>query len=190
MDGIVVRLASATQAGLVAEAVIPHGWIVTRDGKDVAIEPYPTSEIGVPVGTTIYHVSERHHRASIASKGLRPREGGNTTLQRSYPRRLHMASNFSGALAFVHYQVTSNAAWTFDANAGGSFAGPTKRKLEEMDVYAVASPAGSYHRDSHFEANGIWTERSIAAKYFRLLEREEWIPIYLKLFERGAWPQP
>lgn len=87
----------------------------------------------------------------------------------------------------VVHQVTSKTPVNFDLVHGAAFGAPAMRRLERMNIYAAAAPAGPQHTDNHFEGRGVWTECSIPAKFMGLLERHEWITTCLNSYERVTW---
>lgn len=161
------------------------GWLISRSANGhLAIESPRPPVMPVLPGSELFHVSDRSARDEILQEGLQPRTGGNTSFGRGYPPRVHLCIRFAAAIMFVRHQTTARAPFqqlmeTLEA------ASPRiePRELEDLDIYAVTIPGGvTFFEDSHFENGGVWTESAISNTCLRLLEPEEWQPLYSRLY--------
>jgi hypothetical protein len=131
-----------------------YNWIVTRvTSTYLLIEPRYTLRYGLHPGDTVYHVSPTINRAGIAKRGLEPRAGGGTRMNRSYPPRIFFSTDIQAAFQFVDYQtgpqnpnVTFNVVGSVVTSAGG----PTVAPMAQ-DIYRAAAPDGVlFYRDVLF----------------------------------------
>ncbi|WP_312356808.1 hypothetical protein [Agrobacterium sp.] len=168
--GIVIEVETEEMILAVKGTSSTAGWITTRvHNKSIAIEPYYPPSVIVLKGTTIYHVSDSRNRWEIMRCGLKPTGGGNTSLNRTYPERLHLAQNLSAAFEFIYFQTRPN----------GSL---RPRIVDKLDLYEVTVPEGyTFYQDSHFQG-GIWTETTISTAAVRRIDVREWRPHYDYLY--------
>lgn len=177
---ISARLASDKMVDRVVELAKLSGWIVSRNAQGhIALEPEQRTAEPLLTGTKLYHVSDTPKRASILKAGLEPRGGGNTSLNRSYPPRVHLAVKLRDAFQFIHCQISRYP------NMLNSI--PTSewrpRKLEELDLFEVTAVAkASYFNDDHFDGRGLWTETLIPASNLILLRPSDWHPLYEQMY--------
>lgn len=182
-SGIRMVLDDPAMATLVDTLATNATWIVTRSaGTNVAIEPRYTLVRPVFAGTPLFHVSDCANQSSILANGIQLGQGGNTTLNRGYPPRTHLAIRLGDALAFIYSQVTRRPPVSF---VGGVLTTSARtlqpRLLNDLDLYEVSAPAADYYQDSHF-AGGIWTETIIPPQDLKLVPHSWWLPIYQTLY--------
>lgn len=181
--GIKLRLGDPAMAPAVGQIAEHFSWIVTRLERDmIAIEPRYTDELVARPGTTLFHVSDRRNRSQILTFGLTPQVGGNTTLNRTYPARLHLCHRLVDVLIFTNHQCTARKSADFTGETpslGVGVSGP--KLLADLELFEVISAAGTkYYADSHFDG-GIWTESAVPPDLVRLAA-PDWKNTYQALF--------
>ncbi|WP_238273953.1 MULTISPECIES: hypothetical protein [Methylobacterium] len=184
-NGIRLGLGEAAHVEAVRDYALKRGWLITMERqKNISIEPSYTSVAHVPPGTRLYHVSDASRHESILKDGIEPREGGNTTVNRTYPRRLHLCHKLGSTLAFLNFQVRSQPSFNSgpDGRPVSIGAISASRKLSDLNVYVMSARANmNFYQDSHFEG-GIWTEEGFGKDEIELMPRTEWEEIYKKLY--------
>lgn len=108
-DGMRVYPLQGASHIVLAQTIAPdlqtHDWIITSTHQgNVLIEPRYTRQVLWPETSFCYHVSDLAKRDAILQSGLELKEGGNTTMNRTYPPRIHVARNLLAAVGFVKFQ--------------------------------------------------------------------------------------
>ena len=136
-------------------------WIVIghiRGG--LLIEQYHTKNVSVSEGEYLYHVSDRENRKSIAKKGLKVGNGGNTIMQRKYNGRLFLARDLPAAFEFIEFQCRKKR---------NPFTGKVTASLKQrknLDVWKVCIPDDlELFRDVLFPGKAVWCEDNIDSKF-------------------------
>ncbi|MDT0507167.1 hypothetical protein [Novosphingobium sp. MMS21-SN21R] len=157
----------------VERLALTNGWIQTRlTGTTVSIEP-ATPEIQILfTDSVLYHVSYKEHRDFIADVGLKPGTGGNTSLKRSYPPRLHLVAFLRDAFQFIHHQLKPSSAHVRGA-----------RLFDTLDIYEVRVKCGfEYYNDDHFDGRGLWITSGVPHSDLTLVDPKAWHDLYQSTF--------
>jgi hypothetical protein len=164
------RPAVPTFVEAIRPTVNAAGWMISSvNPPKVLIERIVTSRVTVRTGEGIFHVAFRRDRDGIRSRGLEPRPGGTTGMNRYYPPRTFFALNLIHALRFVEYRITNR-----NVEPGGDpLAGPTLT-TDDFDIWKV-HPADDIvlHRDVLFVDSGAWTSEAVPAERLSLVE--DWL---------------
>lgn len=98
----------------------------------------------------LYHAAPKEYRDSIMRQGILPKTGGSTFLNRTYSKRVYLATRIE-------------AAWDFTMSVNAR----RGRDAIEYEIFHVDSsklPKGTkFFVDSYFDHYGVWTPSKIPA---------------------------
>jgi hypothetical protein len=188
-EAMSLDFAEESMAELAIDLGAQSGWITTRnEGGRIAIEPKHRAPVPILAATKLFHVSDAPSRRSINLTGLEPRCGGNTSLNRSYPERVHLAIRMRDAFQFAHRQIAALP----NVKSGVATSGWRPKDFGHLDLYEVTPIAGAdYFNDDHFDGQGVWRATAIPASNVRLIEDADWRPLYRQMyledFDENYW---
>ena len=172
-EAIMAELETPQMAADAVQAAKSHNWICTRqNGSTISIETGQPISQTLMFPATFYHVSWVSSRSKIIEDGLKPQTGGNTSLQRSYPPRLHLAVNMRDAFQFIHHQMKSSPTTT-----------SVRCTIADFDLYKVPFASDWPHYvDDHFEGRGVWIDFDVPASDINLLNAKVWHSLYRAMY--------